>query len=93
MQTHPLADALFRTDCWVDRSVVSLYIGNLKYRDEIEERHAGRKTRVDELLGSATTDFNFIPITLPAADRYGDVFLPSDTDLDQAESAIRQQRR
>ncbi|GAA2096358.1 hypothetical protein [Actinomadura alba] len=73
VRVHPLADALFRVDAWYQNTVVSLYVGNRRYR----ERGVGRKISVTEMLGGAQPPFRFVEIRLPAASRFGEVLLPS----------------
>lgn len=73
VRVHPLADALFRVDAWYQNTVVSLYVGNQRYRDG----GFGRKIPVTEMLGGAQPPFRFVEIRLPAASRFGEVLLPS----------------
>jgi hypothetical protein len=82
VRVHPLADALFRVDAWYRNTVVSLYVGNQRYRD----RRVGRKKPAMEILEGAQPPFRFLEIRLPAANRFGEVLLPS---LDQVKSMAR----
>lgn len=82
LETHPLADALFRVDAWSGRTVVGLYIGNPKYRDG----DAGRKKKTDVLLGPT---FGYVPINMPTQHRFGALHVPTAEALDKAAAKIR----
>lgn len=80
LRCHPLADALFRVDCWFDRNVISLYIGNATYRDGV----AGRKLDPRVLLGDAQPPFRFREIRVGTPRRFGVVHLPDLESLMRA---------
>lgn len=82
LEMHPLADALFRVDCWIDRTAVGLYIASSKYRDGA----AGRKPQPEHVLGSG---FSHVAINIPAQHDFGVVHLPSAEALDTAASQIK----
>lgn len=74
---HPLADALFRTDLWVDRTLVSLYVGNSTYK------HAGRgrKQSTEQMLGDARPPFALLDLELGVRREFGNVHLPSRAQI------------
>ncbi|MDJ1134511.1 hypothetical protein [Streptomyces iconiensis] len=76
-QVHPLADALFRVDAWCGNRVLCLYIGNKAYRNE----HEGRKKEAVAILGAQ--NFEFDVINLPPATTYGEVHLPTTSDIEE----------
>ena len=82
---HPLADALFRTDLWVDDVIVSLYIGNAFFR----KGAVGRKRTPEEILGDAHPPFRFTAIELPIQRTFGNVHLAKADDLGAATSRLR----
>jgi hypothetical protein len=95
VRVHPLADALFRVDAWHQNTVVSLYVGNQRYRDHTH----GRKISVTEMLDGAQPPFRVVEIRLPAASTFGVVHLPPlaeiraaarriDPDLDPKEGSL-----
>lgn len=55
---HLLADVLLRADLWMEKTIVSLYFGNIQYRQGSE----GRKRQPQNLLGNG---FRFLDVTLP----------------------------
>ncbi|MCO8127269.1 hypothetical protein NHL50_08615 [Acidimicrobiia bacterium EGI L10123] len=69
---HPLADALFRVDLWVDRTNVSLFIGNNLFRSST----TGCKDRPELFLADASPPFQHESIQLPVQHRFGVVHLP-----------------
>lgn len=71
-RVHPLADALFRTDLWVDDTLASLFVGNSFFRDE----GGGRKPKSADLLSDAQPPFRFVTIELPVQRKFGVVHLP-----------------
>ncbi len=81
IQTHPLADALFRVDVWAESTAVSLYIKNSFYRDGT----AGRKKQTAQLLGPA---FDYISIDMPTQHTFGKVHVPSERTIDDAATRI-----
>jgi hypothetical protein len=85
VRAHPLADALFRADGWVGRTVLSLRIGNKVYRKDYE----GRKVKVEDLLARAPQPFRIETIELETPTVYGSVKLPSRADMDRVIRDIR----
>ena len=75
---HPLADALFAVDGWVDDKVISLYIGNETYL----KANSGRKRPAEYRLRGSRPPFTFITMELPAASEFGRVFLPGQEEVD-----------
>jgi hypothetical protein len=84
VEVHPLADALFRVDLWVEDVNVSLYIGNAMFRFGT----AGRKDRPDDLLGDSEPPFRFHGIQLETQDRFGQVHLPSRERIEQSATEL-----
>lgn len=84
LRVHPLADALFRVDAWVDDKVVSLRVGNKKFR---QGDGAGRKMPPERLLADVKPAFEFDTIELSPATEFGAVHLPSPEHI--AEAAAR----
>jgi hypothetical protein len=82
-RVHPLADALFRTDAWVDNIIISMWVSNEVYRS----KGAGRKKRVNDLLNGANP-LCYLDIPLDRATEFGRVHLPSDEAITQAVSLI-----
>lgn len=76
---HPLADALFRVDAWIGNTVLSIRIGNPRYR----HGHEGRKKEARRLLAGAPRPFAFEPIELPNDARRGKAYLAPETHLEQ----------
>jgi hypothetical protein len=72
VRAHPLADALFRVDAWVGRTILSLYIRNARFRDG--ER--GRKPRAADILSPARPPFRFEELRLSTRHVFGCVHLP-----------------
>ncbi|MFI1102486.1 hypothetical protein [Streptomyces melanogenes] len=81
LRTHPLADALFRVDCWAGRAALSLRVGNKKFR---EGAQYGRKMPTERLLGELQPPLKFVTIELRPATVFGRVHLPTTEDLDRA---------
>lgn len=79
VEVHPLADALFRVDLWVQDVNVSLYIGNTLFR----AGESGRKDRPDVLLSDATPAFVFREVQLATQHRFGVVHLPQAQQITQ----------
>ncbi|MFC0105664.1 hypothetical protein [Kibdelosporangium aridum] len=71
-RAHPLADALFRTDCWIGRHVLSIRVKNPEFASGV----AGRKKSPEWLLKNAKPPFSFSTIELEPATEYGTVHLP-----------------
>ena len=74
---HPLADALFRADAWVDNTVISLYIGNPKYLTSV----TGRKNSAAQLLSDARPPFTFLAMELATQHKFGVVHLPDPLSI------------
>lgn len=72
VRAHPLADALFRVDAWVDRTVLCLYIRNARFRDG----RLGRKPRAADILGGARPPFSYAELSLATSHVFGCVHLP-----------------
>jgi hypothetical protein len=71
-QVHPLADALFRTDFWVDNTNIDLYISNPRYKTQF----GGRKSKSEAMLRDANPAFNFAVLELQTRHEFGTVHLP-----------------
>jgi hypothetical protein len=87
---HPLADALFRVDAWWQRTAISLYIGNAKYK---KTGTVGRKPPVEEILGGASPPFTFETIELSPAEKFGIVRLVSRSDIYKVGEKLLRARR
>ncbi|WP_432587281.1 hypothetical protein ABVG11_17415 [Streptomyces sp. HD1123-B1] len=85
LQVHPLADALFRVDAWTGRKVVSLRVGNKKFR---QGSSSGRKTPAEQLLADVVPGFDFSTIELAPATKFGRVHLPSAEHIAQAAARL-----
>jgi hypothetical protein len=72
VRAHPLADALFRADAWVGRTVLTLYIRNPRFRDGPR----GRKPRTADILAGADPPFRYQELRLPTRHEFGCVHLP-----------------
>lgn len=79
-QVHPLADALFRVDLWINDVNVSLFIGNTLFRAS----GAGRKDRPEDLLADSDPPFRFHSLQLPTQHRFGIVHLPARDSIEQS---------
>jgi hypothetical protein len=64
---HPLADVLFRVDCWAGHACVELYVGNAKFKDG----RAGRKPGP-----LPCPRITIVPLRLPTVHVFGTVHLP-----------------
>lgn len=78
-ELHPLADALFRVDLWIENVNVSLFIGNNTFRSEGQ----GRKDRPEQLLSDARPPFRFHSIQLTTQHRFGVVHLPARAEIER----------
>ena len=78
VRAHPLADALFRVDAWLDRIVLSVYVRNSEYRDG----KSGRKMQPQRILFEAEPPFRFEHLPLSKASQYGRIHLPPRNALD-----------
>ncbi|MGQ0823741.1 MAG: hypothetical protein ACT4OX_01710 [Actinomycetota bacterium] len=76
-RTHPLADALFRVDCWANDTLISLYITNPRFKGA----SGGRKRRPEEILGDATPPFTFVSLQLPITHEFGTVHRPGVSEV------------
>jgi len=72
VRAHPLADALFRADAWVGRTVLSIYISNPRFRDGAR----GRKPRPRQILAGAKPPFRHEELRLETRHEFGRVHLP-----------------
>ena len=77
LRAHPLADALFRADAWSGRTVLSLYIGNPRFR----EGPRGRKPRTADILSGAEPPFRVEELRLAAGHAFGRVHLPGGDQI------------
>ena len=77
VRAHPLADAVFRTDAWIGRTIVSLFIGNSEFRDG----DGGRKKKPEEILGGADPAFRFRELRLGTQHVYGRVHMPAEQQI------------
>ncbi|MGH8118957.1 MAG: hypothetical protein ACREPJ_16960, partial [Rhodanobacteraceae bacterium] len=82
VRAHPLADALFRVDAWVDRTILCLYIRNSRFRDG----RTGRKPRAADILADAKPAFRYAELSLDTSHVFGCVHLPA---ADQITSIAR----
>lgn len=78
IRVHPLADALFRADGWTDSTVLSLRVGNRKFKQGADE---GRKIPAERWLADLQPPVNFEAIELRPATEFGRVHLPSEAQL------------
>lgn len=81
---HPLADALFRVDMWIENANINLYIGNARFRSMSK----GRKMTSSKLLSDAHPPFQSIDLELEPRHSYGDVHLVHPDKVSQAISKI-----
>ena len=72
VRAHPLADALFRVDAWVDRTILCLYNRNVRFRDG----RRGRKPRAADILAGARPPFRYAELRLATSHVFGCVHLP-----------------
>jgi len=72
VRAHPLADALFRVDAWVDQTILCLYIRNARFRDG----RSGRKPRAADILAGARPPFRYAELQLASGHVFGRVQLP-----------------
>lgn len=73
---HVLADALFRTDLWVDDLCVSIYVDNRLFKSGFS---TGRKPKAEEILGDGP--FTFVRLELVTKHEFGTVHLPDPDAL------------
>lgn len=86
VRVHPLADALFRADAWAGQKVLSLLVGNKKFR---QGENLGRKIPAQRLLADLVPPMEFEAIELRPATEFGRVHVPSWEDLSAAASKLR----
>jgi hypothetical protein len=79
VQVHPLADALFRTDFWVNNTNIDLYISNPRYKTQ----WGGRKSKSEAILRDATPTFDFAVIELQTRHEFGTVHLPDQRSIEK----------
>lgn len=84
LRMHPLADALFRVDAWVDDLNLDLYVGNLAFR----AGQSGRKLPSADILRDADPPFRFLALELAPASKFGQVHLPSEGEIARIADAI-----
>lgn len=82
VKQHPLADALFRVDCWVGETNIDLYVTNPRFRSD--RQGAGRKVKSSELLADAVPPFKNIVMECDVRHTYGDVHLPDEDSVKRA---------
>lgn len=85
VRAHPLADALFRVDAWVGRTVLSLYVRNPRFR----EGRRGRKPRTADILARAQPPFRYEELSLTTGHVYGCVHLPEAGQIRAVARSIR----
>lgn len=85
VRAHPLADALFRVDAWVGRTVLSLYIRNPRFR----EGRRGRKPLTADILARAQPPFRYEELSLTTGHVYGCVHLPEAGQIRAVARSIR----
>ncbi|AEM80348.1 hypothetical protein [Streptomyces violaceusniger] len=85
LRVHPLADALFRVDAWVGNKVISLRVGNKKFR---QGEGAGRKMPPERLLADVRPPLEFATLELSPATKFGSVHLPSLNHLSAAAARL-----
>ncbi|UPG93897.1 hypothetical protein [Luteibacter aegosomatissinici] len=76
---HPVADALFRTDLWIDNINIDLFLPNGAYRSR--DSSGGRKRRAADILADAQPCFRNITLVCPAVHKFGEVRLPDQVAL------------
>jgi hypothetical protein len=82
---HPLADALYAVDGWLQNNVISLFIGN----DDFRTRLGGRKHPSTDFLTGRQPPLRFLDIELPVKQAFGVVHLPDPRILDAFITAYR----
>jgi hypothetical protein len=85
VRAHPLADALFRVDAWVGRTVLSLYIRNPRFRDGAR----GRKPRTAGILSGAQPPFCYEELRLATSHVFGCVHLPRADQIRDVAQKLR----
>jgi hypothetical protein len=82
VKQHPLADALFRVDCWAAETNIDLYVTNPLFRSR--GGSAGRKVKSAELLADAAPPFKSVILECETRHTFGDVHLPDESDVRRA---------
>jgi hypothetical protein len=82
VKQHPLADALFRVDCWAADVNIDLYVTNPRFR--AKGGGVGRKTKSADLLADAVPPFKNVVLECATKHTFGDVHLPDDGDVRRA---------
>ncbi|WP_143189152.1 hypothetical protein [Paraburkholderia lycopersici] len=82
VKQHPLADALFRVDCWIGDTNIDLYVTNPKFRSR--GGNEGRKIKSADLLADAIPSFKNVILECDTKHSFGDVHLPSEDDVRRA---------
>jgi hypothetical protein len=77
VRAHPLADALFRVDAWVNRTILSIYVRNPRFRDG----PSGRKPSSSQILAGAQPPFHQVELSLPTRHEFGSVHLPDPGEI------------
>jgi len=77
VRAHPLADALFRVDAWLDQTILSIYVRNPRFRDGAH----GRKPSPLTILDGARPPFSHAELPLEPQHAYGSVHLPDPAAL------------
>jgi len=86
VRQHPLADALFRVDCWAAETNIDLYVRNKIFRSG--DGNAGRKTRSGNLLSDTVPPFKNIVLEFAPRHTFGDVHLPDAGEVRRACKAL-----
>ena len=91
VKVHPLADANFCADGWLDQNILSIFVINPKYKvadhERAERLQKGRKKAVEELFPSG--HFNFAELTMDAADEHGKFHFPTQAAVDEVARRLR----
>jgi len=82
--SHPLADALFRTDLWCNTTAIEIYIENPRYRSGSQ----GRKHHAEDVLGDQHR-FSFVTLQMAEPTHYGNVELPTPEEINRCAEDIR----
>lgn len=95
--SHPLADALFKTDIWVGNVAIELFMESKKYKSQEKTLNKQRKIKAREFLSDARPPLEFYDMVLPPATRYGVVKFPDRNTLEKAiddvEKLVRMQEQ
>lgn len=82
VKQHPLADALFKVDCWAGNTNIDLYVTNPLFR--AKGGSAGRKIKSADLLADAVPPFTSIILECATRHTFGDVHLPDEDEVRRA---------